>query len=144
MARRRRAQRSTGSSLASSGANMAGGVALAAADQYLYGSETVSAIVGDGVLKPIINAGVGHFLKRRAPNLGAGIVGVAGYQLGNVLFNSFSGPSEAQGIHNARRYRHRDAGAMHGDPGASFGRPVLAPGINQAFDAGAIFDPAYA
>lgn len=130
-----------------------GGALMAAADQYIYTNDTISNIVGDGgILKPLVNGVVGWLVAKKMPNVGAGIIGVAGYQAAHSLLGS---PLETSGLYEA------DAGAlrMRGRRGAApFGmygaqtynpqayNPQLAQQYRaqQTYDAGAVFDPAYA
>jgi hypothetical protein len=139
--RRHRARRGGGSgSFMATGANAGGGALMAAADQYLYGNETVAAVIGDGVLKPVVNGVIGHFVKRKAPNVGAGIVGVAGYQLAMVLFDSMEAApaAETAGVYDVGSLRRRNAHAARAHAGLP---PYHSRRHN--FDAAAIFDPAY-
>jgi hypothetical protein len=73
---------SHGSSLKSSGAQAAGGMLLGLVDHHVLSGQTFGNMFqGSPYMKPLALGVLGHFVKRKAPNIGAGALGAAGYML---------------------------------------------------------------
>lgn len=131
MAKVRRFMRKHGSSIKTTGANAAGGVAVAFLDRQFLSSESGQNMLGkDSYVKPIVVIVAAHFLKGKAPNLAAGMAGAGGYMLAQTYFEKSDGSKNenAEGV--------VDVGALRTRPGYAFGPG----GMNSYDDADAVFE----
>lgn len=129
--RARRFFRKHGSSMKVTGIQAAGGMAVALLDKQILSSESGQKMFGDSTyVKPLVVLAGAHFIKSKAPNLGAGMAGAAGFMLATAYYeNNESSDNNAKGI--------VEVGALHNYP------PAFAPGggYRGAYDeAGAVFE----
>ncbi len=128
MRRGRRFLKNHGSAMKVSGIQAGGGVAVALLDKQVLSTESAQKMFGDNTyFKPILVGVIAHFIKSKAPNLGAGMVGAAGYMLAQTYYENQEAEGEAKGI--------VEAGSLRNQPRA-FGMPRA----NHYAEAGAVFE----
>lgn len=129
MSRVRRFYQRHGSGLKVTAIQAGGGAAAALIDQHLFQSESGKKMFGESTyLKPLLVLGGAHLLKSKAPNLGAGMAGAAGFMLAQTYYANAEAEKPANGI--------VEAGSLRGYPPAFAMR-------NQGYgyaDAGAVFE----
>lgn len=128
MRRARRFFRNHGGAMKETGIQAGGGLAVALLDKQVLSTESGQKMLGDNTyLKPILVGVVAHFVKQKAPSLGAGMAGAAGYMLGQAYYENQEAESETKGL--------VEAGSLHHQP-----RAFAMPRANMYADAGAVFE----